>query len=95
MTLIGFACVGIGCACVFPTLVRASARLEHVSPSAAIAAISTAGFMGFFLGPPLIGVIADHVTLHLRGALTVLVAGDLLIVLLASRLEPTAPDTSS
>jgi MFS family permease len=85
-TLVGFACVGLGCACVFPTMVRASAR-PHISPDAAIAAISTAGYMGFFIGPPLIGWAADHITL--RCALGLVVAATALIALLAPFVEPS------
>lgn len=85
-TLAGFACVGLGCACVYPTMVRASARLRDISPNAAIAAISTAGYMGFFVGPPLIGLVADHVTL--RGALWLVVAASGAIALLSPAVDP-------
>ncbi|MGI4791806.1 MAG: MFS transporter [Janthinobacterium lividum] len=85
-TLVGFACVGLGCACVYPIMVRASARLPHISPDAAIAAIGTAGYMGFFVGPPLIGLAADHITL--RGALVLVVAISALIAWLAPAVEP-------
>jgi fucose permease len=78
--LLGFASVGLGCASVYPTMMRASARLPGVSPDAAISAVSTAGYAGFFVGPPLIGLLADHVTL--RGSLALVVVGCLIIALL-------------
>lgn len=87
LTLLGFACVGVGCACVFPTLVRVSARLPHISAEAAIAFVSTAGFMGFFIGPPLIGWAADYITL--RCALGIVVVASGLIVLLAPIVQPS------
>jgi MFS family permease len=80
-TLIGCACMGIGCASVYPTMVRASSRIPGREPGAAIATTGTAGYLGFFLGPPLIGLAADYITL--RWSLLMVVVASAMIVSLS------------
>lgn len=75
----GFALVGAGVACIFPLLMSAAARTPGVAPGTGIAAVATAGYTGFLVGPPLIGSVAE--VLALRGALGVLVLFGLGIVL--------------
>lgn len=70
LAIIGFGMVGAGLACSFPLLLSAAARTPGVAASTAIAAIATAGYTGFLVGPPLIGSLAAAVTL--RWALAVL-----------------------
>jgi hypothetical protein len=54
-----------------------------MAPAAALAAVSTVGFTGFLLGPPMIGFIAHETGLRLA-LVTVLFLG-MLITLLAWR----------
>lgn len=68
--IIGFGMVGAGLACTFPLLLSAAARTPGVATGTAIAAVATAGYTGFLIGPPLIGTSAA--LLSLRGALGVL-----------------------
>lgn len=65
--LIGFACVGLGYAGVVPVLYRAAAQAPGTSPSVGIAAVASAGYVGFLGGPPLIGALAE--VIGLSGAL--------------------------
>ncbi len=62
--IVGFAAVGIGLATVFPLVVSAAARRADVSPGPAIAAASSVGYAGFLVGPPLIGLLAELLTLR-------------------------------
>jgi hypothetical protein len=55
---LGFAAVGAGLALVAPILFSAAARVPGVSPAAAIASVTSVGYSGFMLGPPLIGALA-------------------------------------
>ena len=66
VALLGFALMGLGLSAVFPLALRASGLAES-SPGPAVAAVSTVGYGGFLLGPPLIGVLAGGT--GLRGAL--------------------------
>ncbi|MEX0851920.1 MAG: MFS transporter [Bauldia sp.] len=55
----GFALVAIGAANTIPVMMGAASRTPGVSPSAAIAAVATAALIGFLIGPPVIGFIAQ------------------------------------
>jgi MFS family permease len=77
----GFALLGAGLAAVFPlALAAAAARTAHAPTAPAIAAVSTAGYLGLVCGPPTIGLLAGAV--GLVGALGVLVALCAVVVLL-------------
>ena len=64
----GFAIMGMGLSVVFPLTLRAAGGRER-SPGPAIAAVSTLGYMGFLLGPPAIGILAEAT--GLRAALSI------------------------
>jgi MFS family permease len=55
---IGFFLVGFGVSSVIPLVYSAAGRSQTLSPGVALAAVSTIGFFGFLLGPPVIGFIA-------------------------------------
>ncbi|RYY83017.1 MAG: MFS transporter [Comamonadaceae bacterium] len=58
LALVGFAAVGIGFANVVPILFSAAARVPDVDPARGIAAVSAAAYLGFMVGPPMIGLLA-------------------------------------
>ena len=70
--LVGFGCAGFGIANLVPLLFGAAARVPGVSSSAGLAAVSSVGYLGFLVGPPLIGLSAEIITL--RGSLLVVAA---------------------
>lgn len=63
LSLVGFASLGLGIALVVPAAFSASGRLPGIHPGTAVAAVSAIGWVGFVAGPPLIGKLADVVTL--------------------------------
>ena len=71
--VIGFAVCGLGIANAVPLLFSAAGRLDRPGPS--LAAAFTIGYMGFIVGPPLIGLLADQVGLPRTLALLVLSLG--------------------
>lgn len=72
-TLLGFACVGLGMATIVPLVFSAAGRTAGVAPSTAIAAVATMGYSGLLAGPPLIGFLAEVVTLRVAlGSVAVL-----------------------
>lgn len=87
VSLIGYAFVGAGLAPVVPILFSAATRVPGVSRAAAIASVSSIGYSGFLVGPPLIGFIAQSVSL--TAAMSVVVIGTALLALGARRV-PTA-----
>ncbi|MDB4901441.1 MAG: transporter [Mucilaginibacter sp.] len=60
----GFLLVGAGVSSVVPMVYSAAGRSKTMSPGVALAAVSTIGFMGFLIGPPVIGFIAGLATLR-------------------------------
>jgi fucose permease len=71
VAFIGFALVGAGLALVAPILFSAATLVPGVSRAAAIASVTSIGYAGFMVGPPLIGGIAHASSLTV--ALTVVV----------------------
>jgi len=60
---LGFACLGIGLAVVFPVALRAATQQPGISAGPALAGVSTMGYFGFLVGPPLIGGLASATSL--------------------------------
>jgi predicted MFS family arabinose efflux permease len=60
---VGLAAVGAGLAPVAPILFNAATRVAGVSRAAAIASVTTIGYSGFLVGPPIIGSIASQASL--------------------------------
>ncbi len=56
---IGFLLVGFGVSSVVPIVYSQAGKSEKMSAGMALAAVSSIGFFGFFIGPPLIGFIAE------------------------------------
>lgn len=84
----GFVIMGLGLAAIVPLVFRA-AGAGGATAGPALAAVSTLGYVGFLIGPPLIGLLAELV--GLRAALTVVCATCTAIVVLAGRLGSRAP----
>ena len=60
----GFLLVGAGVSSVVPMVYSAAGKSKTMSPGVALAAVSTIGFIGFLVGPPVIGFIAGVATLR-------------------------------
>jgi MFS family permease len=68
--LAGFTMVGFGCSIIVPIAFAAAGNLTE-SAGGALATVVTAGYFGLFVGPPLIGMVAEAITL--RWALLIVV----------------------
>ena len=82
--LVGFACVGAGCAAIVPALFRVAASAPGISSGAGIAAVATAGYTGGVLNGPSIGFLARGVGLSI--ALGLVAVAGVVIAVLGSRL---------
>lgn len=58
--LLGFFLVGLGLATVVPIVYSTAGNMEGIDPSVGIAMSTTIGYTGFFVGPPLIGLLSDY-----------------------------------
>lgn len=85
LALFGFGLVGIGFATIFPNVITAASKNGSMQQSYAIASVTTFGYVGFLIGPPVIGLLAELITL--RGSLSVISILCLIIVLLAKSVK--------
>jgi MFS family permease len=86
--IIGFSMIGLGVSSVFPVVYIMASKSKSMAPAAALAEVSSVGFTGFLLGPPIIGFIAHEVGLRL--SLVVVILLGMIILLLTQRLKETA-----
>lgn len=56
---IAFMMVGLGVSSIVPTVFSTAGKHETIPPGIALAAVSSVSFLGFLMGPPLIGLIAE------------------------------------
>ncbi len=77
LALAGYGITGAGLALSAPILYNAATRVPGTTRAAAIAAVTTVGYSGFLLGPPLIGALAQG--FGLGWALCVVVLGSALL----------------
>lgn len=89
VALVGFGMAGLGYSIVFPITLAAASRSRTMPSSMAVASVSTVGYFAFLVGPPLIGLLAEYLTV--RGALLTFVLSSFLIVTCARGVAP-APD---
>ncbi|HET7314161.1 MFS transporter, partial [Salinisphaera sp.] len=87
VALAGFAVIGLGLASVFPLAVSAAGRRRDRPPATAVAAVATAGYSGFLVGPAVVGLLAS--LFGLRAGLAVLVLLGALVAGLCLRRHPT------
>ncbi|RBW63104.1 MFS transporter [Ruegeria sp. A3M17] len=90
LALAGFAMMGVGYAVIMPLAFSRAASDPNVPPGQAIASVATLGYGGLLIGPPLIGFLAEMLTLRI--AFTALLPLAVFIVLLAGSLRPAETD---
>jgi MFS family permease len=85
---LGFVLVGLGVSCMIPMLFGLAGRLAGSSGTTAIVGVSTIGYFGFLVVPPVVGFIAEATSLRWSLGLMALFGG--LIVWLVRRMPATA-----
>jgi fucose permease len=84
--VIGLAFVGVGFANVIPILFIGASRVPGLAPARGIAAVSSIGYAGMVLGPPLVGAVAQAASL--TWGLAVVALGAALLALASRTLAP-------
>ncbi|MFI3317807.1 MAG: MFS transporter [Rikenellaceae bacterium] len=82
---IGFFCIGFGISSTVPICYSMAGRSKSISPGTALASVSTIGYLGFLIGPPLIGFCAELISL--RWTFAVIAMAGLSISLLSRALK--------
>jgi predicted MFS family arabinose efflux permease len=78
--VLGFILTGFGVSCVIPMVFSMAGKSEGMSSGSAIAAVSTVGYIGFLIVPPLVGSVAQLA--GLRSAYAMMAAFGILITVL-------------
>jgi MFS family permease len=82
---LGFMLVGLGVSSIVPTVYSTAGKNGKVAPGIALATVSSVSFLGFLMGPPLIGYISAAA--GLRYSFAVIGIFGLCITLFVSRLK--------
>ena len=83
--ILGFMLVGFGVSSVIPVVYSAAGNAQNLAPSVALATVSSIGFVGFLIGPPIIGFIAE--ALSLRWSFTFIAILGLGTTLLSAKMD--------
>jgi len=70
----GFALAGFGLSNTIPVLFSAAGNHPDFNPGTAIAGVATIGYVGFLIGPPLIGSVAEISSLRVAFGIIALAA---------------------
>lgn len=93
MTLVGFACAGWGIATAIPMVMHAADELPGMAAGNGLTFASWLMRLGFFVSPPLIGLVADSLTI--RWALIVIPVAALAMLALSPALTPPRRSTTN
>jgi MFS family permease len=74
IVLLGLGLVGAGFSVVFPLTLSAAGHTPKQAAGTAIAAVATCGYVGFLIGPPVIGFIADALSLRIALGLVIVLS---------------------
>ncbi|MGS2741214.1 MFS transporter [Sinomicrobium sp. M5D2P17] len=83
---IGFGLIGLGISSMVPLVAGMASKTKRMAPASGIASVLTIGFIGFLIGPPLIGILSEY--FNLRMAFVLLVVSSLFIGSLSRFLKP-------
>lgn len=61
----GFLLIGLGVSSIVPICYSTAGKLKTISASIAITAVSSISFLGFMIGPPLIGLVSEATDLRI------------------------------
>lgn len=70
IVILGFGLVGLGLSNIVPVVYSMAGSFPNIAPGVGIAMSTTIGYMGFMIGPPVIGFVADLFTLRIGLAVT-------------------------
>jgi MFS family permease len=82
---LAFTLIGIGVSSVVPLVYSTAGRSKKMPAGLALTAVSSLGFLGFLIGPPMIGFVAGLSSL--KGSFLVLTISSVAVVVLSSRIK--------
>lgn len=88
LTLFGYLLTGFGVSCVVPFIFSLAGKIPMSNPGPALASISSIGYLGFLLVPPMIGYVAQSTSL--RVSFAIIATMGLLIIGLTRKINAPA-----
>jgi MFS family permease len=85
LTLLGYLLTGFGVSCVVPFVFSLAGKIPMSNPGAALASISSLGYLGFLVVPPMIGYVAQASSLRVSFAVIAFLG--LFMIRLSSRIN--------
>lgn len=82
LTMAGFFIVGLGVANIVPIIFSLAGNAPGVNPAVGISMVTSIGYTGFFIGPPLIGYLSDIFNLRIGFIFTLLLFFVMLVFVL-------------
>ncbi|WP_312921698.1 MFS transporter [Empedobacter brevis] len=82
---LAFMMVGLGVACNVPMVYSVAGKNKNVNPGVALAMVSSISFLGFLMGPPLIGYVAE--VFDLRYSYALFACFGLIMVFMVGRMK--------
>ena len=91
ISVLGFGVLGLGISVIIPEIFRLAGNAKNINTSVAISVVSGIGFMGFLIGPVLLGFISNFSNLIMSYIflLILIVVALLVVVFRLSRKYPT------
>ncbi|MEN2401025.1 MFS transporter [Flavobacterium sp. MC2016-06] len=62
-TIFGYILIGIGVSCVVPLVFSIAGKSSSLSSGSALTSISTIGYLGFLIVPPMVGFISEYLSM--------------------------------
>jgi MFS family permease len=82
---LAFILIGIGVSSIAPLVYSTAGKSKTMTAGLALTAVTSLGFVGFLLGPPMIGFVAGLASL--KGSFLVLTISSLAVVVLSSSIN--------
>jgi predicted MFS family arabinose efflux permease len=79
-TILGFFLVGIGLATIVPIAYSKAGNAPGIEPGTGISMVTTIGYSGFIIGPPVLGLLADRWGLQIAYACVLILLGAMLLL---------------
>ncbi len=83
--ILGFICAGLGVACVVPLVFSLAGKSKNTNSGQTIASISTIGYLGFLVVPPLVGFVAQASSLRI--SFSIMAICGLVIIWMVSKIQ--------
>ncbi|MBK0368889.1 MFS transporter [Flavobacterium agrisoli] len=84
-TIVGYVLIGVGVSCVVPLVFSIASKSSNLSTGTALTSISTIGYLGFLLVPPMVGFISEYLSMKWSFLIMSLLGG--LMIKMVTKIE--------